>query len=176
MNGGVQQHIVLPRPWGPGEGSKGQILLNFKYKVNFKECVFSQIKDIKHIERDFILSPESCHRGEAWGCLGSKIILTVCLSVILSPLKPLDEIPPNLVSELLTQWGVQQHIPPPSGEGSKIIKFNYKVNIKDFIPNSVCVLTNKRYKTYRTGFSFWRLGHALEVGLGGAWGYLGSTI
>ena len=30
----------------------------------------------------------------------------------------------------------------------------------------MCVLINKRYKTYRTGFSFYRLGHDLGVGLG----------
>ena len=27
-----------PAPWGPGEGSKGQISFNFNYKVNFKDC------------------------------------------------------------------------------------------------------------------------------------------
>ena len=36
-----------------------------------------------------------------------------------------------------------------------------------FIPNFVCVLTNERYKTYQTGFSFCRLGHAPGVGLWG---------
>ena len=55
------------------------------------------------------------------------------------------------------------------GEGSKgqiSFNFNHKVNFKDFIPNFVCVLTNERYKTYRMGFLFCRLGHALGVGLG----------
>ena len=39
--------------------SKGQISINFNYRVNFKDFsyktvyVFSQIKDIKHIERTF---------------------------------------------------------------------------------------------------------------------------
>ena len=42
----------------PGEGSKGQIPFNFDYKVNFKDfytklCVFSQMKDTKHIRQDF---------------------------------------------------------------------------------------------------------------------------
>ena len=31
----------------------------------------------------------------------------------------------------------------------------------------MCLLTNERYKTYQTGFSFGRLGHAPGVGLGG---------
>ena len=56
------------------------------------------------------------------------------------------------------------------GEGPKgqiAFNFNYKVNFKDFIPNFVCVLTNKRYKTYQTGFALYRLGHAPGVGLWG---------
>ena len=32
----------------------------------------------------------------------------------------------------------------------------------------MCVLTNERYKTYQTGFSFCFLGHAPGVGLWGA--------
>ena len=63
---------------------------------------------------------------------------------------------------------VQLFMAPPPGEGSKgQISFNfiYKVNFKDFIPNVVCVLTNERYKTYQTGISFCRLGHAPGVGL-----------
>ena len=37
----------------------------------------------------------------------------------------------------------------------------------------MCRLTNERYKTYQTGFSFGHLGHALGVGLGGTVGGLG---
>ena len=36
------------------------------------------------------------------------------------------------------------------------------------MPNFVCVLTNERYKTHQTGFSFCRLGHAPGVELLGA--------
>ena len=66
-----------PTPWGPGEGSKGQISFSFSYKVNFKDflyqslCVFSQIKDIKHIKQDFfVLFPVSCPRVGTWGHWG----------------------------------------------------------------------------------------------------------
>ena len=45
---------------------------------------------------------------------------------------------------------------------------------KIFIPNFVCVLTNERYKTYQTGFSFCPLGHATGVGLWSAGGARGS--
>ena len=44
---------------------------------------------------------------------------------------------------------------------------------KIFIPNFLCYLTNERYKTYQTGFSFCRLGHAQGVGLRGAGGTQG---
>ena len=53
-----------------------------------------------------------------------------------------------------TPWG--------PGEGSKGQIFNSitKSISKIFIPKFVCVLTNERYKTYQTGFSFCCLGHA----------------
>ena len=44
---------------------------------------------------------------------------------------------------------------------------------KIFIPNFVHVLTNERYKTYQTGFSFCCLGHAPGVGTWGAGGTQG---
>ena len=51
----------LPAPWGPGEGSKGQIWYNFNNKINFEDFytklfwlfVFLQIEDMKYIEWDF---------------------------------------------------------------------------------------------------------------------------
>ena len=65
--------------------------------------------------------------------------------------------------------------PPPGalGRGQKV-KYHLisitKPISKIFIPNFVCVLTNERYKTYQTGFSFCSLDHAPGVGLGGAGG------
>ena len=44
---------------------------------------------------------------------------------------------------------------------------------KIFIPNFVFVLTNERYTTYQTGFSFCHLGHAPGVGLRGVRGAQG---
>ena len=61
--------------------------------------------------------------------------------------------------------------PPPGalGRGQKVkyhlISITKSIS-KIFIPNFVCVLTNERYKTYQKGFLFYRLGHALGVGLG----------
>ena len=64
----------------------------------------------------------------------------------------------------------------PSGTQGRGQKVKYhlisitKSISKIFIPNFVCVLTNERYKTYQTGFSFCPLGHAPGVGLWGAGG------
>ena len=52
-------------PWGPGEGPKGQELLNiikfqlqsqFQRSLNQSLCVYSQMKDVKHIRQDFNLA------------------------------------------------------------------------------------------------------------------------
>ena len=61
-----------------------------------------------------------------------------------------------------------------SPKGQISLHFNYKVNFKEFY-TTLCVssqvLTNKRYKTYQTGFSFSRLGHVPGVvGLRGTGG------
>ena len=56
---------------------------------------------------------------------------------------------------------------------SNIIKSQFNTNSisKIFKPNFVCLLTNERYKTNQTGFSFGRLGHGPGVGL---WGVVGG--
>ena len=52
---------------------------------------------------------------------------------------------------------------------SNTINFGPHVNFKDFfLYQTVCVLTNERYKTYHMGFSLCHLGHAPGVGLWGA--------
>ena len=68
--------------------------------------------------------------------------------------------------------------PPPEALGrGKKVKYHLipitKSISKILIPNFVCVLTNERYKTYQTGFSFCPLGHAPGVGLWGAEGAQG---
>ena len=59
-------------------------------------------------------------------------------------------------------------------KGQISLNFDYHVNSKIFIPNFACtVLTNERYKTYQTRFSFCRLGHVPGVRLCGAVGAQG---
>ena len=69
--------------------------------------------------------------------------------------------------------------PPPGslGEGPKgqmSLNLNYMVNLKVFKPNFVYLLTNERYITYQTGFSFGHLGHAKGSDLGVPWGVGGK--
>ena len=82
------------------------------------------------------------------------------------------------------EWGVQRQTfigPAPGalGRGQKVkyqlISITKSIS-KIFIPNFVCVLTNERFKTYQTGFSFCSLGHAPGVGLWGAGGAKGAKI
>ena len=79
------------------------------------------------------------------------------------------------------EWGAQRNFflaPPPGalGRGQKV-KYHFisitKSISKIFIPNFVCVLTNKRYKSYQTGFLFCHLGHVQLVGLWGTGGAQG---
>ena len=128
------------------------------------------MKDIKYIRRDFYLvawvMPQGSDLGILWGVGWSKFFFSV--------------IQPDLVCELLTSMahatGQCFWSPPPGalGRGQKV-KY-HKISITKsisniFIPNFKCLLTNERYKTYRTGFSFRHLGHAPG---GGTWGYCGG--
>ena len=77
MNGACNSNFFFgPAPWGPGKGSKGQISFNFNYKVNFKDflyqtlCLFSQMKDRKHIRRDFNSFAWVTPQGSDFGALG----------------------------------------------------------------------------------------------------------
>ena len=77
INGTCNSTIFLvPTPWGPGEGPKGQISLNLNHEVNFKDsltklCVSSHNWKIWNISDGiFILSPGSCPRDGTWGYHG----------------------------------------------------------------------------------------------------------
>ena len=128
----------------------------------------------------FILSPGSCPRGRTWGYLGAKIkfrpvVCPLCY-LLLNHSTKLNQIWCVSYSH---KWGAQRKkiflAPPPGalGRGQKVkyhlISITKSIS-KIFIPNFVCVLTNKRYKTYQMGFLFCRLGHAPGVGLWGTGG------
>ena len=62
-------------------------------------------------------------------------------------------------------WG-----PGKGPKGQMSLNLNYKVISKIFKPNFVYLLTNDRYITYQTGFSFGLLGHAKGWDSGVPWG------
>ena len=149
--------FFCPTPWGPGEGPKGQISINiikfqlqsqFQRFLNQTLCVFSQMKDMKHIRWDFHLVEWVMRQGCVWGW-GVK-----------TKFPKFNQI---LCVSYLHEWHMQRHNilglrPLGPWEGAKRS------------PNFVYLLTNERYITYQTGFSFGRLGHAQGWDLRVLWG------
>ena len=64
------------------------------------------------------------------------VVSSVCLSVMLSPAKPLDEIQPKLVR------ATALFLPPPLERGQKSLNYNNKVNFKDSY-TKLCVCSHK---------------------------------
>ena len=68
MNGACNVNFFGLAPWGPGEGSKGQISFYFNYKVHFKDlypnflCVLTKER-YKTYQTDFLF----CGLGHALG-------------------------------------------------------------------------------------------------------------
>ena len=87
-------YLVPPGAWGGAKRSniiKSQLLTQFQIFLNQTLCVFSQMKDIKHIRRDFhstaLVMPQGWDFGVLWGVRG---------------VKKISEIKPELVCEFLT--------------------------------------------------------------------------
>ena len=65
-----------PAPWGPVEEPNSQISFNLKLQSQFQSilyqtlCVFSQMKDTKHIRRDFHSVAWGWPQGWDFGALG----------------------------------------------------------------------------------------------------------
>ena len=115
-----RQNFGVPAPWGLGEGPKGQISLNLNHKVNFKDffktlVVFSQMKDIKYIRRDFNLvawvMPQGWDLGVPWE-VGDQFFFPKFNQI--------------WCTSYLHEWHMQQHklfgSPPPGalGRGQKV--------------------------------------------------------
>ena len=178
---GVQRQTFFgPAPWGPGEGSKGQISFNFNYKVNFKViytklCVCTHKRKIQNISDGiFILTPGSCPEDGTWGRLGAKIKFRVAVCPLCYLLQnhwtKFNQIwcASTLINEACNGIFLPRPLGPWGGVKSQM-SFTKSIS-KVFIPNFVCVLTNERYKTYQTEFSFFCLGHAPGLGFWGAGG------
>ena len=145
-----------PTPWGPGEGPKGQILLNIiKYQLqsqfqrflNQTLCVFSQMKDLKHIRWDFHslawVMPQGSDLGVPWGVEWSKKNFFPKFNQIWC------------VSNL-HQWHMQQHNffgPHPLGpwggaKRSNIIKSQSQSQFQRFLNQTLCVFSQLKDMKY----------------------------
>ena len=153
MNGARNvKKILAPPPGALGRGQKVKYHLisitKSISKIFFQTlCVFSQMKDTKHIRRVFLF----CRLGHAWGYLGAKIkfrpaVCPLCY-LLLNHLTKLNQIWCVSYSH---KWEVQRQIcfgPASWGpwEGSKgqiSFNFNYKVNFKDFY-SKLCLCSHK---------------------------------
>ena len=123
------------------------------------------MKDTKHIRQDFY--------SVAWVKIKFPPAVCPLCFLLLNHWTKFKQI---LCVSYSHEWGVQWQIflphPPGPWRGGQKIKYHLisitKSISKILIPNFVCVLTNERYKTYQTRFSFCCLGHARGVGLLGA--------
>ena len=171
-----------PAPWGPGEGPKGQILLNIiKYQLqsqfqrflNQTLCVFSQMKDIKQIRRDFHslawVMLQGSDLGVPWGVEWSKKNFFPKFNQICC------------VSNL-HQWHMQQHNffgPHPLGpwggaKRSNIIKSQSQSQFQRFFNQTLCVFSQlKDMKHIRRDFHSvaWVMPQVWDLGVPwGGWG------
>ena len=126
----------LPCPLGPWGGAKRSVIIKsqlhfYQFPRFFSQtlCVFSQMKDIKHVRQDFHSVAWVMPSGGTWGYRGG------------GGQKTISEIQPNSVCELLkcmahaaaqffwvpNPWGLGKG---PKGQIS--FNLNYKVNFKDF--------------------------------------------
>ena len=84
-------HATAQFFWGPGEGPKGQMSLNLIQRfLNQTLCVFSQLKDIKHIRWDFHsvawVMPQGWDLGVPWGWGGVQKLFPQTQPVLLCEL------------------------------------------------------------------------------------------
>ena len=121
-------------------------------------CVLPQMRDIKHVRRDFYfvvwVMPKGWDFGALWGTGGAQRInffQTWSCGII----KSTEMTPRSNASNIFIlgpNWW-------PWGEVKRSNIINMSI-LKISIPNFVCILKNKGYKTYWTEFSFCCLGHA----------------
>ena len=166
----MQRHKINgPRPLGPWGGAKRsniikfQLLSQLQIILNQLLCVFSQIKDIKHIRRDFYSVTWVMPQGTDFGGTGGGghfFLSTIKIGVWVTHM--------NGTCNGTIFWA-----PTPLGplEGAKKVKchsISITQSISNNLKNKLCVFLQIKYMyTKHFRFSFDHLGHALGVMLGG---------
>ena len=166
---GVQRpRLFFGPPWGPGEGPNGQISLNIikiqlqsqcQRFLNQTLCVFSQMKDIKHIRRDFHFPAWVMPQG--WDLVVLQGVGAVKKKNSETENKERNNhstIQPDFVCELLT-WmahatapffflggggGCRPLGPWGGAKGQRSLNLNYKVNVKDFINQTLWIFSQMK--------------------------------
>ena len=126
-----RDNFLGPHPLGPWGGTKRSNIIKsqshsrFQRFLNQTLCVFSHMKDIKHIRRDFNslakVMPQGWDLGVLWGVWGQKTFFP--------KLKQIWYV------SYLHDWHMQRHIflgPWGGPKGRISLNLNYKVNFKDF--------------------------------------------
>ena len=133
---GVQLHIFWPCPLGPRGAAKrwniikSQFISQFQRFLNQTLSVFSQMKDIKHIRRDFHLAiwvmPQGWDLGVLWGFEGSKKYFFWNSTRFGVWVTYMNGTCNSTIFGIPTPWGLGEG---PKGQIS--LNLNYKVNFKD---------------------------------------------
>ena len=173
------QFFFGPAPWGPGEGPKGQILLNiikfllqsqFQRFLNQTLCVFSQMKDIKHIRRDFHslawVMPKGSDLGVLWGVEWSKKKFFRNSTSFCKWVTYINGTCNSTIFLVPTPWG-----PGEGPKGQISLNLNHKVNFKDFL-TKLCVSSHN--------WKIWNISNGIFIlspgscPRGGTWGHRGG--
>ena len=138
-----------PHPLGPWGGAKRLNIIKFHLLSQFQRflnqtlCVFSQMKDIKHIRRDFHLAawvmPQGWDLGVPWGVVGSKKSFFPKFNQI-------------WCVSYLHEWHLQPHHflgPHPLGpwggaKSSNIIKSELQSQFQRFLNQTLCIFSHMK--------------------------------
>ena len=162
------QFFLFPTPFKRSNIIKSQSQSQFQRFLNQTLCVFSQLKDIKHIRRDFYsvswVMPQGSDLGVPWGFEWSK--------------KKSNFNQIWCVSNL-HQWHMQRHnffVPHPLGpcggvKRSNIIKYQLQSQFQRFLNQTLCVFSQlKDIKHIRRDF----YSVSWDMPQGGTWGFCGG--
>ena len=172
---GMQRHFFLaPPPGALGRGQKvkyNQISITKSIsKILYQTlCLFSQMKDTKHIRRDLNSVAWVMPQGSDFGVLGcrggKKIYIFFKHCHVVYQIDGDDE--QNKMQVKFSSYGQTGDLGVRS-KGQISFNFGLHVNFKDIFTKVCVCCTNNKYKTHQTGFSFCHRGHAPGVGLWGA--------